>query len=124
EPSPQRLTPPLPAPLRRRRAPGPMPPLRESLDEFGLLDLKFANPPQRISHIRPLRRELAIVRQVLQLTSTTVIVHVVRARRGDAMGTGLDDLASFRAREVAVPLERTLTQANPIARDGARHEHD
>jgi len=42
---------------------------------------------------------------MLQLAAAAVIVHVVRARRRDPTGAGLDDRANFRTREIAVPLE-------------------
>src|SRR6266404_1509444 len=61
---------------------------------------------------------------MLELAAAAVIVHVVRARRRDATGAGLDDFAKFRAREIAVPVQRSLTQPNAIARRRARHEDD
>ena len=46
---------------------------------------------ERVAHDVPLRRELRLVRQVLQLAAAAAVAVVVRARRLDALGGRLDD---------------------------------
>jgi hypothetical protein len=59
---------------------------------------------------------------VLQLAAATVVVHVVRAWRIDAIGGGLDDFADFTARIVAATLERSLADSDPVPRNRPWHE--
>src|SRR5882762_2738376 len=112
------------APLRRHGDLRAIPPFVESLHDFGVFDLEFAEPPQRIADDRAFGPELLVIRHVLQLATAAVIAHVMRARRRDSPWPGRDDLADIRAREVAMTLERIGTQANTIPGHRARHEDD
>jgi hypothetical protein len=84
---------------------GPVPPLLERLDYVRIIDLQFPDPPQCVPYNRALGGELRIVRDMLELTAAAVIVHVMRARWFDALGTGLQDFPEVGARELAVPFE-------------------
>src|SRR5690349_14034798 len=81
--------------LRFHRDLGAIAPFVQRLDDLGVLDVEFANPPQRIPRDRLLRAELCVVREVLQLAAPAVIVRIVRTRWLDSHGTRVEDLAGF-----------------------------
>src|SRR6266480_2261954 len=101
-----------------------IPPLVETLHDFGVLDLEFAEPPQCLTDDRALGLKLGIVGEMLELTAAAMIADVVRAWWRDSPRAGFDDFADVRAGEVAMALQRPFPQSDPIAGRGPGYEHD
>src|SRR5258705_7751938 len=72
------------AALRRHGDLRAISPFVESLHDFRVFDLEFAEPPQCLTDDRAFGFELLVVGHVLQLAAAAVIAHVMRARRWDS----------------------------------------
>src|SRR5258708_25206088 len=72
------------AALRRHGDLRAISPFVESLHDFRVFDLEFAEPPQCLTDDGAFGFELLVVGHVLQLATAAVIAHVMRARRGDS----------------------------------------
>src|SRR2546427_7523337 len=97
----------------------PISPFLHGLNDLGVLHVELADAPERVAHDGLLRRELGVVRQVLELAVAAPVLPVVRARRRDACRPRLDDLADLAPREVLVELERA-GRPPPVPLPGAQ----
>ena len=78
-----------------------------------------ADALQGVAHDRRLGLTLSGATDVLQLTATATVVHIVRARWLDALGTELADFANATPRQTPVLFQLDVDE---ITRRGAWHE--
>src|SRR5258705_6121323 len=99
------------AALRRHGDLRAISPFVESLHDFRVFDLEFAEPPQCLTDDRAFGFELLVVGHVLQLAAAAVIAHVMRARRGGSSLPRPRRPPALRPRGDAVGLVRNRSAA-------------
>jgi hypothetical protein len=81
----------------------------------------FPDAAESITDETPAAGQLEVGIHVLELTPTTLVSHVVRTARLDAVGGTLDDLGQAASRVALVLPE--VSDLDQVAWRGARHEH-